>query len=198
MSDAATKAERAAPETRTIHLENQGAAVCRSGNARFNMREMRRSTDIRRVNCLSCLRTALIRARRSLDAPARIDLMDLPDDVPFADTPPGRFDQAGETLRESEHSAALEAWLRQHGWNGPRTGQVVRRTMADGHAVYMYGDGPSPCLVHLPYGDAYHDPDIRYLPIPKIEKLLERQIRFDGQFDIPARPTRGGAAHQQE
>jgi len=187
-----------AASSRTIHLENQGVAVCRSGNARFNMQGMRRSTDIRRVNCLSCLRTALIRARRNLDAPTRIEVLEVPDEARFAQTPAGPFDHAAETRRESEHSAALEAWLRKHGWNGPRTGQVVRRTIADGHAVYMYGDGSAPCLVHLPYGDAYHDPDIRYLPIPQIERLLERQIRFDATFERQPRPTRGTAAQQQE
>ena len=174
-----------AASSRTIHLENQGVAVCRSGNAKFNMQGMRRSTDVRRVNCLSCLRTALIRARRNLDAPAPIDMLEVPDEARFAQTPAGPFDHAAETRRESEHLAMLEAWLRNHGWNGPRTGQVVRRTIADGHAVYMYGD-------------AYHDPDIRYLPIPEIERLLERQIRFDATFKRQPRPTRGTAAHQQE
>lgn len=175
---------------RTIHLENQGVAVCRSGNAKFNMAGMRRSTDVRRVNCLSCLRTALIRTRKALASPEPLAMMEVPDEVAFVASAGDDFTHEAEAEREAEHSARLEQWLRMKGWNGPRTGQMIRKTVADGFAVYMYGDSSSPCLVHLPYGDGYHYPDLRYLPVGEIERLLERQIRFDERFDTPTRPSK--------
>jgi hypothetical protein len=60
----------------TIHLDEtdpvrlaerhvDAAPVCRAGNMKFRMADMRRERDIRKVNCLSCLRTALMRARKA-------------------------------------------------------------------------------------------------------------------------------------
>ncbi len=49
--------------------------------------------------------------------------------------------------------------------------------MADGYALYMFADaGAKSVLVHLPYGDGYDYPDVRY--IPKTEVLRRMNSKW--------------------
>lgn len=49
--------------SKAIHLDNDGVPLCRAGNMKMIGHLLRRETDVRKVNCLTCLRTALIRER---------------------------------------------------------------------------------------------------------------------------------------
>ena len=103
----------------------------------------------------------------------------VPDAVPFAapDYTNG-YDFAAENKREAEHQEKLKQHLIAEGYIGKYTGEVARFPHADSYAAYMLADGngaygPS-FLVHLPYGDAWNDPNVRYLPKKEIVANIER------------------------
>lgn len=87
-----------------------------------------------------------------------------PDQVP---APEFSWDSslAEERQNEIDHMERLETWLRNNGWDGKHTGRLFMHGVGDGSAQYMVGVGKRPaCLVHLPYGDAWHYPDAKHLP----------------------------------
>lgn len=86
--------------------------------------------------------------------------------------------------RENDHKLSLALWLRKAGYDGPRTGEVVRFQVADGYAQYMMADnGQGSALMHLPYGDAYQYRDVRFLPRKEILRRLDQEKRFQALFD---------------
>lgn len=95
-----------------------------------------------------------------------------PDEVSFAEPDYARYDPEAELERERAHRDQLRDWLRANGWPGPHTGDTLSSPRGDGYAEYMYADGPKPMLVHLPYGDAWHAPDVRFLPMREILSRL--------------------------
>lgn len=82
------------------------------------------------------------------------------------------YDAALIAKQENDHMAATKKWLKDNGYNGKHTGDIVAFGVADGKAVYMMGDGKKSCLIHLPYGDAYHYRDVSFLPKKEIIKRL--------------------------
>ena len=85
---------------------------------------------------------------------------------------------------EADHQEQVKAWLQANGYSGPRTGEVLSFGVGDGCASYMYADAPGAkaCLIHLPYGDAYQYPDVRYLPKKEVLRRLDSQKRVAALF----------------
>lgn len=97
-----------------------------------------------------------------------------PEECPAPEPDYSNYDFAKEQKRQDEHQAKLKAWLQANGYSGKYTGEIYATPRGDGYAQYMVGDGRSFCLIHLPYGDAWDDPDVRYLPKKEIIKRIER------------------------
>lgn len=103
-------------------------------------------------------------------------IYDVPEEVPF------ECDYSVGTWKEMEkqhhqHAQRLEAWLRANGYNGARTGQVYRAGVADGYAQYMVAEGRRTILIHLPYGDAYHDQNVQYIPKKELFRRIDAEQR---------------------
>jgi len=85
---------------------------------------------------------------------------------------------------EAAHRERLKQWLREHGYTGERTGEIVRFPVADGFAQYMLADGVrTECLIHLPYGDGWQYRDAKFLPKAEILRRIDAQKRVDALFD---------------
>ena len=70
-----------------------------------------------------------------------------------------------EQMREEEaHKETVKQWLIDEGFTGKNTGGILQMPMGDGYAMYMLAEGSKSCLIHLPYGDAWHSPDVEFLP----------------------------------
>ena len=54
-----------------------------------------------------------------------------------------------------KHQEKLKQWLIDSGYNGENTGKVYNHQVGDGYASYMFADGKTSCLIHLPYDDEY-------------------------------------------
>jgi hypothetical protein len=104
--------------------------------------------------------------------------------IPFADPDYTNYDSLAEQAREDAHRLAVEVWLQQNGWSGPRTGEILREPMGDGYAQYMYGDAPGSkaCLIHLPYGDAWHSQNVEFLPKKEVLARLDAEKRLRKLF----------------
>jgi hypothetical protein len=74
---------------------------------------------------------------------------------------------------EREHREQVKQWLVDNGYTGKNTGRILYMPMADSHAEYMFAEGSKSCLIHLPYGDAWHSPDVQYLPKKEILRRLK-------------------------
>jgi hypothetical protein len=99
----------------------------------------------------------------------------VPDPIAFAEPDYKNYDTNTELAREEAHKVDLKAWLQTNGWDGPLTGQILEEGVGDGAAAYMYADGKKACLIHLPYGDAYHSQNIPHLPKKEILRRLAQQ-----------------------
>ena len=85
---------------------------------------------------------------------------------------------------EKAHIQAVKAWLLRSGYDGKQTGQVLSFGVADGSAQYMFGDkGVKSILIHLPYGDAYQYPDVKFLPVAEVCRRLVQQAKFSAIFE---------------
>lgn len=70
------------------------------------------------------------------------------------------------------YEAQLKTQLLEMGYTGPNTGRIYRTPRADGYANYMFADrGRQSCLILMEYGDAWHDPDVEFIPK---KTILER------------------------
>jgi hypothetical protein len=76
---------------------------------------------------------------------------------------------------EDAHQEQVKAKLIELGYKGKRTGEIFSTPMGDGYARYMFADGGTKCaLIHLPYGDAWDDPDVQYLPKKEVLARIDR------------------------
>lgn len=80
------------------------------------------------------------------------------------------------------HQESVAKWMRENGFPGKNTGRIYRTPRADGYANYMVAEGRSTCLIHLPYGDAWHDPDVEFLPKKEILARIDRLERVKSIF----------------
>lgn len=107
----------------------------------------------------------------------------LPAEVAAPEVDYRNYDRERVQKQETEHREKLAGWLRNAGYNGKRTGEIVRFQVADGYAQYMLGDGKKSCLIHMPYGDAYAYDDVRFLPKAEIIKRIDADKRFAKLFE---------------
>lgn len=88
---------------------------------------------------------------------------------------------------EEAHRAQVAMWLKENGYNGPYSGEVVRFPRADGYANYMLADctpglGLRSFLLHLPYGDAWYYDGVEYIPKSKIVEMIKQERRVAKLF----------------
>lgn len=95
-----------------------------------------------------------------------------------------------------DHAVRLREWLVKNGFDGEYTGEIVRFPVADGYAQYMLASGKSSFLIHLPYWDAWHYRDVKYLPKAEIINRIKQQKSISKLFsggDISKQPAwKGG------
>jgi hypothetical protein len=108
--------------------------------------------------------------------------------VAFAEPDYSNYDSNAEQERQKRHSEELKEWLKANGWPGERTGEILDEPHADGYASYMYGDAPGnkACLIHLPYGDAWHSQNVPHLPKKEILARLDRAKKRSALFGSKA------------
>lgn len=94
--------------------------------------------------------------------------------VPFPDPDYKNYNPDKEQRREKEHQDALVLWLKESGYNGKHSGGILYEPFADGAAAYMLADGGrrKSFLIHLPYGDAWHSPNIEFLPKKEVVRRI--------------------------
>ena len=102
--------------------------------------------------------------------------------VPFAEPDYRNYNREVEIKREKDHQDAIRAWLKTNGFTGKHSGEVYRTPIADGYAEYILADGPKSFLIHLPYGDAYNDPNIRFIPKKEIIRRIEADKAWRANF----------------
>ena len=108
---------------------------------------------------------------------------DLPKAVPAPKIDYGNYDYVKMKAAEEAHQKQLKGWLVNNGYTGPMTGKIYSHPMADGHAYYMFADRPrAKALVHLPYGDAWDHPDVKYLPIKEVVRRIKADERLTKYF----------------
>lgn len=106
-----------------------------------------------------------------------------PAEVPAPKVDYFHFDIKKVDADENAHKAALKAWLIKAGYTGKDTGKVASFGVADGGAQYLFGDkGAKSILIHLPYGDAYQYPDVRFLPVAEVRRRLNQAEKFAALF----------------
>lgn len=99
----------------------------------------------------------------------------IPDDVPLSKPDYNGSNRDEFERAEKAHFEQLILWAKTHGYNGPRTGQIYHTPMADGYAQYMVCDnGAKSFLMHLPYIDGYHDPNVQFVPKAEVYKRIDR------------------------
>lgn len=118
-----------------------------------------------------------------------------PDDCPAPKVDFDNYDVQRCDDDRAAHSLALKEWLIGNGFTGPNTGRILRIPMADGYAKYMYADRANPHLVHLPYGDGWHHPDVKFLPPKEVIRRMDESDRLDAVFESR---HQGGASSRND
>lgn len=106
----------------------------------------------------------------------------VPSEVPAPVVDWIHFDYHKMVKDQSDHQARLKAWLVSQGYTGKNTGKIVRFQVADGYAVYMMAEGRKSVLIHLPYGDSYQYPDVRFLPKKEILRRIAQEENLSKLF----------------
>jgi hypothetical protein len=105
-----------------------------------------------------------------------------PNDIPAPTVDYNHYDQDSVDAAEAEHQTKLKAWLKANGYPGGHTGEIFSTPFADGAAQYMFADGPKPCLIHLPYGDAWNNPDVKFLPKREVLNRIKKSAALAALF----------------
>lgn len=105
-----------------------------------------------------------------------------PKELPAPKIDVANFDWTKHDKAEAAHKKALAKWLKEAGYTGKYTGELVSFPVADGYAQYMMADGPKSFLVHLPYGDAWQYRDVEFLPKKEIIRRIEAEKKFHEIF----------------
>jgi hypothetical protein len=113
----------------------------------------------------------------------------LPDEVPAPKVDYMNYNREKEMAAEAAHKAALKKFYGDQGYTGPNSGKVYSEGVADGSADYMVFEAPRGSnlrekffLIHLPYGDAYHSQNVRFLTKTEIIKRLNAAENFRKLF----------------
>lgn len=105
-----------------------------------------------------------------------MNIFSLPSELPAPEVDYRNYNASVEAAMEQKHQKQLKNWLIEHGYNKPLTGEILREPHGDGHALYMVADaGHQWGLMHLPYGDAYHSPNVEFLPKSEVKKRILRE-----------------------
>lgn len=115
----------------------------------------------------------------------------LPAELPAPKPDYRNYDHDREMRREEEHKQKLKEWLLANGYTGKRTGETVSFGVGDGAAQYMLAEGRQSILIHLPYGDAYQYPDVRFLPKAEIIRRIDGDKKLKSLFAEQSK-SRGG------
>lgn len=102
-----------------------------------------------------------------------------PEEIAFGEPDYQNYDSAKELAREEAHMAKVKEWLKRHGCTGKYTGEILSLPFADGYAQYMVGDGNPSFLLHLPYGDAWHNKDAEFLPKKEVIRRIDAEKKFN-------------------
>lgn len=100
----------------------------------------------------------------------------VPAELPAPEPDFRNYDFDRERRREQEHQEKLKEWLREQGYTGARTGEILSEPMADGYANYMLAEnarGARGILIHLPYGDGWHSPNVEHLPKKEVHRRID-------------------------
>lgn len=103
-----------------------------------------------------------------------------PADIPLPDptVPISEYRQQVE-----QYTATLKGMLLEAGFTGPNTGRIYSTPRGDGYANYMFADAPrQSCLIHMQHGDAWHDPDMAFLPKKEVLKRIALQEKRPSIF----------------
>lgn len=92
---------------------------------------------------------------------------------------------------QDQHKVDLVQTLKDLGYSGKNTGRVLEMPVGDGAALYMLAEGPKSFLVHLPYGDAYHSPDVEFLPKSEVLRRIDSRDNIKAIF---SKSSKVGAA----
>lgn len=107
----------------------------------------------------------------------------VPEEIPAPQPDYGKYDHEKEMAAEEEHKKQLKQWLINKGYDGLNTGRIYSTHVADGYAQYMIGESEKvKILIHLPYGDAYHNSDVEYLPFEVILSRIDKEERMAALF----------------
>ena len=103
----------------------------------------------------------------------------VPEEVPLAEIDYSNYDPKAVYEAEKQHEKDLVSFLKSCGYTGPNTGRIYSTPRADGYANYMFADaGRQSVLIHLPYGDSWHDPDVEFIPKREIlKRIAQREAR---------------------
>lgn len=103
-------------------------------------------------------------------------IFSLPDELPAPEVDYKNYDHDAVVAAEEEHKIQLKRWLLKNGYVSSLTGKILREPYADGYALYMVADSYfSWGLVHLPYGDGWHSPNVEFLPKAEVIKRVNRK-----------------------
>lgn len=104
--------------------------------------------------------------------------------VPVPTPDYANYDWEVEQKRENDHKKQLASWLKERGYTGKYTGEVVSFSVGDGAANYMVADAPRKfCLIHLPYGDGYNYRHVEFLPKKEIIEKIATDKALNAAFD---------------
>ena len=88
---------------------------------------------------------------------------------------PNPFSHEAYNRNNEQYIEANKAWLRENGFDGPNSGDLIQFGVADGYAQYMFADkGRQSFLIHLDIGDGYQYRDVEFLPKKEILRRIEQ------------------------
>ncbi len=107
----------------------------------------------------------------------------LPHTLPVPEIDYAHFDMVKVSEQERDHAERVKAYLIERGYTGKNTGRIFREPFADGYAQYMFADIPRrPALVHLPYGDAWDAPNVRFIPAKEVLRRMGSSEKISALF----------------
>lgn len=112
-----------------------------------------------------------------------MNFYELPENLPAPVADYVNYDFKKEEAKEQKHISDLKEHLISYGYNKPLTGEILREPVGDGYALYMVVDrGREWGLMHLPYNDAYHSPNVEFLPKSEVKKRIASQKKIASIF----------------
>jgi hypothetical protein len=83
---------------------------------------------------------------------------------------------------EEKYIKQIAQWLKDNGYNGKYSGEVIKIPHADGYAHYMVISLKPLEIFHLDIGDAWHSEFAELLTVAKVKEMVTRQKALDEMF----------------